>query len=186
MKQALPSRMNLRWLDLLPPNDIQSWTLKHKMPHHLHGTLSFPVVYRFVFPQFKDENGSHTPCYVGEAGRLGRRLSDHFRKPDKEQRDKSGKLMLKAGWSLRGAIQRSEGKFALQVLTIEGGFDFFRVVLSQHSFDDPFERRLLENWAIRSSELDDHLHLLNRGISQPAKDLLRMIKTVRRKRRQVH
>ena len=75
MTAAPLPRVSLRWVDLLSPSDIRSWTLGHKMPTHLHGKLSFPAVYRFVFQEFKDENGNHTLCYVGEAGRLGRRLS---------------------------------------------------------------------------------------------------------------
>jgi hypothetical protein len=164
----IPTKLqcNLVWQELLSSDLILEWVRNQKMPKCIHGKLTSPSVYRFVFKEFADENGRHTPCYVGEAGKIGKRLSDHFRRDDKERRDKNGTLKLKAGWGVRGAIQNSKGEFALQRLTINGPVNFGGLAFGPDTIPDPFEdsfnRRMLENWAILYSEHVDHLHPINR------------------------
>jgi hypothetical protein len=88
---------------------------------------------------------------------------------------------MRSGWSVRGSIVRADGNFKLEVLAVEGAIDLNGVILNQHSFDDPFERTLLENWAIRSSELVDRLTPINRGISQSGKDFWNKLRSSRKK-----
>jgi hypothetical protein len=178
MNSQFWSHCNLRWQELLSSDDIRAWTQEQKMPIHLRGRLLCPGIYRFVFREFRDENGKHTPCYVGEAGRLGRRLSDHFRRDDKVRRERTGKLKLKAGWGVRGAIQRSGGEFKLQALTIEGPVNFNGLVFGPDTipgpFEDSFVRKLLENLAIVVSEYVDGLRPTNRrGTPHVFKDILK-------------
>jgi hypothetical protein len=132
-------------------------------------------VYRFVFPEARDGSSAHTPCYVGEAGKLNKRLLDHF------QVERHGTLRLRPGWAVRGAIRNSEGDFKLQVLTIEGPVNFCGLTFGPDSIPTPFEdsflRRMLENWAILASEYVDHLHPLNRrGTPHTFQDLLKQVR----------
>jgi hypothetical protein len=83
----------------------------------------------------------------------------------------------------RGAIQNSLGQYTLQRLTIVGSVKLCGVILNQNSFDDPFARRLLENWAILHSEQIDDLHALNHGIHQGSKDFRHMAKGASKKAR---
>jgi hypothetical protein len=155
------------------------------MPRHLYGRLAFPGVYRFVFQEFLDENGRHTPCYVGEGGNIAERISDHLLRKDRERRDESGRLLMRSGWGIRGRIQTANGEFKVELLKVEGSINLSGIVINQQSFDDPFERKLLENWSIRRSETVDGLHPINRGISQAGKNFWNMLKASRKKHRQI-
>jgi hypothetical protein len=177
----------MSWRELVPSEDVKEWVKTHRKPHKLWRLAknSYPIVYRFVFPKSTDENGSHTPCYVGEGGDFGR-LARHFSSTgNKEKRSKSGELLMDKGWRVRGAIQNSHGEFRLEILHIEGSIDLHGVTLNQHSFDDPFVRRLLENWTILYAEYGEKLHPLNRGVSQGGKDLFRKLKASRRSRPEI-
>jgi hypothetical protein len=174
----------LVWRELLSSSEIKAWLENRKTPDRLlRGELAYPGVYRFVFQERVDGSARHTPSYVGEGGDVGRRLKGHFAPPDvKEVRDSNGVLKLKSGWQVRGSVQNSNGKFSLEILTVEGFFDLNGVMLNEHSFDCPFARKLLENWAILSSERTDKLRLLNRGVRQSNKHLISEIQAVIRQR----
>ena len=167
------------WKELLSADEILSWFTTHKKPPSLKSRFSVPGIYRFVFPKFKDEHGSQRPCYVGESGNLARRIPYYFRTPSpKEHRDDNGELILPDGWHVRGQVQNAGGSFVLQVLRIEGALSLCGIVLNHHSFDSPFGRALLENWAILSSERIDGLHPTNQGIAQSTKELLTLMRCV--------
>lgn len=167
----------LVWRDLLSPEEIRAWVVDGKKPVQLSSNeLAYPGVYRFIFPEQVDGSARHTPFYVGEGGNVGKRLGQHFApSSSKEKRDAKGILTLKSGWQVRGSIQNSRGECALQILSIEGSVNVGGVILSQHSFDCPFGRKLLENWAIIYSQRLDKLRQLNRGVSQSGKVLIREI-----------
>jgi hypothetical protein len=164
----------LIWEPLLPPAEILDWFNSRKKPQKLRRLkgISHPIVYRAVFTEFIDENGRHTPCYIGEGGDF-RRLSSHFR-PD---RDQSFRPKMGGGWRVRGHIQNSGGKFRLEILKITRPVNIGGVILSESSFDDPFARRMLENWAILYSRDVEKLRPLNSGLSESAKDLTRKLKS---------
>jgi hypothetical protein len=115
-----PGTCNLRWQDLLSEEEIQNWVHRQQRPKRLSKELAYAGVYRFVFPEARDGDGAHTPCYVGEAGKISKRLLDHFRL----ERQRLGNHKLRAGWGLRGSIRNSGGDFKLQVLTSEGPVNF--------------------------------------------------------------
>jgi hypothetical protein len=171
----------LTWRELVSADEIRAWVVGGKTPKRLgsrrvHSELADPGVYRFIFPEEVDKNSSHTPCYVGEGGNLGERLRDHFSLRGVQEKRKKGELVDYSGWQVRGSIQNSRGEFSLQVLKIEDSISLLGVRLNQHSFDDLFARRLLENWAILYSEQIEHLYPLNRAISQGIRDLHLMMK----------
>ena len=169
-------------------DEIRAWAVDRKTPirlgrKHLPSELAYPGVYRFIFPEKVDGGARHTPFYVGEGGDAGMRLRAHFApSSDEEKRDAKGVVILEAGWQVRGSIQNSHGEFSLQVLNIEGSFNLFGVTLNQQSLDDPFARKLLENWAILSSERLDKLHRLNRGIPSSSKRFARSIQGASREK----
>lgn len=102
---------------------------------------------------------------------------------------------LRAGWQVRGSIQNSVGDFRLQVLTIARPVNLCGLTFDSDTITNPFEnsflRRMLENWAILTSEYVDHLRPLNvRGTPHILADLLKEVRkrsskksnaTVRRK-----
>ena len=186
MSGPLQLRVNLVWQELLTAEEIAAWSKSHKMPSKLRkvGGKSLAGVYRFIFPKVKDGTSSHTPCYVGEAGHLGDRLRAHIC-PNRPQlrRLAEGSDNLPRVLLTRGAIQNSLGQCTLQRLTIVGSVKLCGVLLNQNSFDDPFARRLLENWAILHSEQIDDLHALNHGIHQGSKDFRHMAKGASKKAR---
>jgi hypothetical protein len=92
-----------------------------------------------------------------------------------EKRNEEGKLVLDKGWQVKGAVQNSRGRFRLEILHIEGSIDLYGVTLNQHSLDNLFARRLLENWAILQAEYVERLRPLNRGISQTGRDMHRRL-----------
>jgi hypothetical protein len=174
----------LRWDELLSSEEIIEWMTSHRKPRRLwrRQGKSRPIVYRFIFPEFADENGSHTSCYVGEGGDFGR-LSSHFSSTDsQEKRNRDGELILDKMWQVKGAVQNSRGELRLEILHIEGSIDLHGITLNQHSLDDLFARRLLENWAIFHAEYVEKLRPLNRGISQTGKDLRRLLLKSQRNR----
>ena len=167
----------LVWEPLLTPAEIKVWFQTRRRPQALRRIkgVSHPIVYRAIFRKFEDENGSHVPCYIGEGGDF-RRLSNHFR-PDPSRMSRANRKLseLPGGWWIRGAIQNSAGDFRLEVLKIRGSINIFGVILSDQSFDDPFARRLLKNWAILYARDVEKLHPYNRGVSQSGKDLRRKL-----------
>jgi hypothetical protein len=173
-------RCNLRWQDLLSPEVIRNWVNGQQIPRRLLAELAYPGVYRFIFSEARDGNSAHTPCYVGEAGKIGMRLLHHFR-PERQTSDEArplGSRRLRAGWPVRGSIRNSGGDFKLQVLTIEGPVNFCGLTFGPDSIPNPIEnsflRRMLENWAILASEYVDHLHPLNvRGTPHILRDILK-------------
>jgi hypothetical protein len=178
---ALQSCGNLSWKELLPPEQVKEWWRTRRKPQDLwREAQSRPGVYRFVFSERADGNFKHTPCYIGEAGDIGERLSEHFSACESEERrGKDGELLLESGYQVKGEITNSAGDFLLQVLTLEGSLNLFGVVLNKTSFDDIFSRKLLENWAILHAERSEKLYLLNRGMSQGTKDFWRRAKAAR-------
>jgi hypothetical protein len=180
MTNRFPSTCNLRWRELLSPEEIRPWVNGQQTPRRLLAELNYPGVYRFIFSEARDANSSHTPCYVGEAGKIGMRLLDHFRF-ERQSAGSEGRLekhRLRPGWSVRGSIRNSEGDFKLQVLSIEGLVNFCGLTFKPDSIPSPFEnsflRRMLENWAILASEYIDHLHPLNLpGTPHILRDLLK-------------
>jgi len=177
---SIPAKFqcNIDWPELLSSNEIRDWVLNQKMPKNLHGRMKYSGVYRFVFNEFKDENGKHIPCYVGESGNIGRRLSDHFRHDDKERRDKEGELVVSSGSDIKGGIRNSLGDFALQHLRIKGPVTFCGLTFGPDTIPDPlmdsFTRKMLENWAILYSEYVDLYHPINRrGTPHIFKDMLK-------------
>lgn len=174
----------LIWEELLTPPEIRAWVMECARPERLKRELSSPGVYRFIFPEFKDENGRHTPFYVGEAGNLGSRLASHFAQgSDAVRRDKNGLIHFRAGRRLRGAIQGSLGEFSLEVLRVEGSIDFSGVKINQDIFKNTFGRRLLENWALLQSIQAEHPRHLNAGLKQQGNGLRDLRKRVIEKSR---
>lgn len=159
---------NLHWQELLSRDEIHNWVHHRQVPRRLLTDLASPGVYRFIFPEARDENAAHTPCYVGEAGNIGSRLRDHFRLEPSgtDERREVGRRGLRAGWQVRGSIQNAAGEFQLQVLMITGAVTMCGLTFGPNSvsnpLDDSFLRKMLENWAILASEHIDHFWPLNR------------------------
>ncbi len=180
MKSQFWAHCNLRWQELLSSDEILAWVLNQEAPLRLRAELAFPGVYRFVFPQFRDGNSAHTPCYVGEGGNIGSRLRDHFRKEKDSNRswNEMNADGLPKGWHVRGNIRNSNGEFKLQALKITGTVNLCGLILGPDTIPNPFEdsfvRKLLENWAILTSEYVDGLRPTNRrGTPHILKDLLK-------------
>lgn len=167
MTGQFPDSRNLRWKELLSQEEIESWVRRQQRPKRLSKELAHAGVYRFVFPEARDGTSAHTPCYVGEAGKISQRLAKHFQlEPDATNEERGLKtLKPRAGWQVRGSIRNPGGSFKLEALTIEGPVNFGGLTFGPDSIRDPFEdsflRRMLENWAILASEYVDHLHPLN-------------------------
>ena len=165
MNYQLPPNLHLTWREPFSRDELDNWGKNHAKPRSLYGKHSYPAVYRFVFPECGDANGRHTPCYVGEAKNLSRRLGRHFKAGEEFSKNPDGKWDAPEGWRVRGAIQNSIGHFAFQVLEITGKVNFNCVTFEADTIpprlDSVFIRRLLENWAILYSECADHLHPLN-------------------------
>ncbi|MHB1701843.1 MAG: GIY-YIG nuclease family protein [Acidobacteriaceae bacterium] len=161
----------MTWVELLSSEEIKAWVVDRKLPERVRrGELSYPGVYRFIFPEAVDGSARHTPFYVGEAGDVGKRLRSHFaHSSTEEKRDLKGKVILETGWQVRGSVQNSRGNCTLQVLKFETSINVCGVILNQHSFDCPFARRLIENWAILCSQRLDKLRQLNRGVPSSSK-----------------
>ena len=126
MMGPFPTGCNLRWKELLTPEEILSWVNGRQTPQRLSREMAFPGVYRFIFPEARDGNSTHTPCYIGEAGNISMRLLHHFQ-PGRESSDGAEPFKthrLRAGWRVRGTIRNSGGDFKLQELTIEGPVNF--------------------------------------------------------------
>lgn len=181
MSSPLQTRGSLSWRELLSPEQVKEWWRTRRKPHDLwRKEQSRPGVYKFVFREKVDGSSKHNPCYIGEAGDIGERLSEHFRGCDgQERRGKDEELLLDSGYQVKGAIANSDGEFSLQLLTVEGSLNLFGVVLNEASFDDLFARKLLENWAILHAERSEGLYLLNRGMRQGIKDFWRKAKAAR-------
>jgi hypothetical protein len=113
--------------------------------------IDYPGVYRFIFHEARDGDSAHTPCYVGEAGNIGKRLLHHFRAERQTSVEVKplGSRKLRAGWPVRGSIRNSSGDFNLQVLTIEGPVNFCGLTFGPDSIPTPLEdsflRRMLVN-----------------------------------------
>ena len=175
------SNGKLIWRELLTADEINAWINRLKVPERLKRDLSFPGVYRFIYSSFLDENGTHQSCSVGQGGNVGKRLRDHFRPDRKEwKRGKNGIPKAPSGWHVRGALERSQGKCELQILTVEGAFDLNGVTINQDSFDDPIARTLLENLGLLYSEKIDNLSPTNRNrTSQTMKNHLSNLRASR-------
>ncbi len=177
-----PSGGKLSWQELLSADEIRAWVNEQRKPSRLKTEYSCAGVYRFVFPESKDENGRHTPFYVGEAGNIHTRLSYHFRRKSAVvRRDNNGVPLLRTGWRLNGRILNSQGAFTLEFLQIEGSLDFCGIALSQGGFNSPYFRRLLENWALLCSIPGYNPRPLNVGLIQQARDLRSLIEGFRKR-----
>jgi hypothetical protein len=164
---------NLVWKELLNPEEIRAWVKEHSKPVRLDKEFDRPGVYRFVFNEASDQNGSsHTPCYVGETLRLCRRLPKYFREPreielwftDVGARLPSG-WKLPESWRVRDRVRNSSGEFKLQLLDFQDDVVFpgfrFEMDSIEDKFESSFTRRMLENWAILYSIEVDKLTILN-------------------------
>jgi hypothetical protein len=174
---------NLRWRGLLSPEEIRDWVNSQQVPRHLATKFACPGVYRFIFREESDENSAHTPCYVGEAGNIGKRLRVHFRlERGTGDETRLRTRRLRPGWSVRGSIRNSGGDRKLQVLTIEGPVNFCGLIFGPDSipggpFADSYLRKMLENWAILASDCADHLYPLNlRGTPHAFRDTLKELR----------
>lgn len=177
----------LDFQDFLSPEEIVRWVNNRDKPDkpELHGHISHPGVYRFIFPIASEGSVSHQECYVGETGDLGDRMPDYFCPiRDKEKRDEEKRLVLDSGWNMRGAIQNairdSLGKCALQLLAIRDSVKLCGIGVSQADLDNLHARRFLENWGILYS-VQCGLYPLNCGVSQSSKDFFRMRKATAKK-----
>lgn len=180
MSKHSQSSGRLVWRELLSSKEICQWVVDGKKPERLRQDPSVPGVYRFVFTAIEDENGEHTPFYVGEAGNIHARLCYHFGQgPKVVRRDANGTPVFRPGWRLRGKIRISEGKFTLEYLDIEGFVDLCGVTLNKSSFESPFARRLLENWGLLCSISGASPRHLNVGPTQQARDFINLFKNLR-------
>jgi hypothetical protein len=177
------SQCQLAWQVFLSREEIVRWVVNREKPNkpQLHGCVSHPGIYRFIFPKATDGLSSHTSCYVGETGDLGDRMPDYFCAiADKEKRDTDNELILNSEWKVQGEIQNairdSLGECSLQLLAVKGSVCLCGVTLSETDFDNPFARRLLENWGILNS-VNEGLFPLNYGVHQATKDFQRMRKS---------
>ena len=163
MTTQVHARGKFLWRELLSADEIRNWIIERVKPKRLIQEFSHAGVYRFIFREFNDENGHHTPCYTGEAKNIAKRIPYYFRKASPvEKRDKNGIVQMKSGWHVTGAVQNSNGELTLPYLAIEGSVSLQGVILNQHCFDNPLYRVFLENWAILSSESLDRLYPTNR------------------------
>lgn len=171
MTGQYPKACNLRWHELLTADEIRNWLSNGVVPMRLLEEFDCPGIYRFVFAEFRDENGAHTACYVGETTNLSRRVRDYF--PKKNRAGTNGQIptKLKPGWEVRGRILRSMENlptvdFKLETLKIEGRVNFGGLTFEPESFADAFDnfflRRMLESWAILASEYADRTYPSNR------------------------
>jgi hypothetical protein len=165
MTNQLPPNLHLSWREPFSRDELDRWAKNHMMPRSLYGKHSYPAVYRFIFPESRDANSSHTPCYIGEAKNLSQRLARHFKAGEEFSKNPDGKWGAPTGWRVRGAILNSIGQFVFQVLEITGKVNFNCMTFEADTIPPPlhnvFIRRLLENWALLYSEWADHLHPLN-------------------------
>jgi hypothetical protein len=180
MVRQFRTACNLHWRELLSSDEIRNWVNRQQVPKRLSTELGHPGVYRFIFAEARDGNSAHTPCYVGEAGKIGMRLLHHFRQEGQtaDQLGAQGTRRLRAGWYVRGSIRNSGGDFKLQVLSVEGPVNFCGLTFGPDTIPNPFEnsflRRMLENWAIVASEYVDGLQPLNRrGTPHILRDILK-------------
>src|SRR5580698_6011674 len=100
MTRTFPVTCNLRWRELLSPEVLLNWVNSRQVPRGLLAELAYPGVYRFIFREARDGDSAHTPCYVGEAGKIGLRLRHHFR-PERSTSDEPlalGMRGLRPGW----------------------------------------------------------------------------------------
>ena len=171
MTRQYPKACNLRWHELLTANEIRSWLSTGVVPKRLLEEFDCPGVYRFVFAEFRDQNGAHTACYVGETTNLCRRVQDYFPKKSQIRTHQQIPKKLLPGWEVRGRILLSMGglprvDFKLETLEIEGCVNFGGFTFGPESFADAYDnfflRRMLESWAILASEHADQLYPLNR------------------------
>ena len=166
----------LIWSQVLSPHEIRAWVVERRRPECLRADFRCPAVYRFVFPEFRDEHGSHRECYIGEAGVLADRIAQYFC-IGQEKLAPSGTLTMESEWKVRGAVQICRGECRLEQLMIQGHISVCGVKIAQADLEDQFVRRLIENWAILYSEQFDHLVALNRvvqfGTYQTTKDFRR-------------
>lgn len=170
MSVIVPSDLKLSWHSALSFDEVQEWIRKGQKPKvSLESCLAKPGIYRFVWPESTDPNGSHRACYIGEAEDVGKRLSDHFNLQDEDLETLPG-WDLDSGWQVRGANQLSSGDVIVQLLKVEGSIRIQGVLFNEHSLSDPFARRFFENWAILYSQQVDHYQVKNRGMSQETKN----------------
>jgi hypothetical protein len=167
MTGQYPKACNLEWHELLTADEIRNWLSTGVVPKRLSAEFDCPGIYRFVFAEFRDENGAHTACYVGETTNLCRRIQDYF--PKKNQAGTN--QQLSPGWEARGRVLLSmEGlptvDFKIETLEIVGHVNFGGFTFGPETFADAhgnfFLRRMLESWAILASEYADDLYPLNR------------------------
>jgi hypothetical protein len=178
----MPPSVPWCWEQLLSAEERFGWFSEKKLPGKLTRVRgkSRPGVYRFIFPEQVDGTARHTPCYVGEAGDLGERLQCYFRATRHiERRNDCDELILDDAWKVRGSIQKSGGCFSLEVLRIKNFIKLPGVVINEHSLEDPFARRLLENLTLLYALQHEGLHPLNMGVSQGARDFWRKAKAAR-------
>jgi hypothetical protein len=172
---------NLRWRELFSSEELRNWVNDRRVPKRVRAELGYPGVYRFVFAEVRDENGAHTPCYIGEAGNIGAHLVSHFRQERQSAVEPTTKR-FRTGWFVRGAIRISDNHFKLEVLTIEGPVNFCGLIFGSDTIPSPFEnsflRKMVENRAIIAAEHIDNSYPLNRrGTLHVLRDLQKMARS---------
>ncbi|MHB8302972.1 MAG: GIY-YIG nuclease family protein [Acidobacteriaceae bacterium] len=79
----------VHWVQLCSNQEIREWFENKKMPRSLHGKLTRPGVYRFIFPL----DNIYTPkfrCYVGETKCFRDRIRDHLTLEEMEMPEEVG------------------------------------------------------------------------------------------------
>lgn len=167
----------VHWEQLCSNEEIWEWFENRKMPKSLHGKLTRPGVYRFLFP-LDNKSESKSRCYIGQTKSLGGRIRDHLTMkeiniPEKVEiaettlsTDKHAKKLShreraycelyeknKVFGALKNVQASIKNSVRLEELMIEGGY-LLGVPVNQDSLQFPFARKMLENLELLRAQLD--------------------------------